>query len=257
MYKDYYKKEIEEISKILEKDNIHITEIQTKFKTYIYDEFNPIIICTDLILTLNKNPKYITLMNLEEIETYIKYNLNKPGFFSLRADFFTDDGIITEKIDYNLFDYKSNHAIITIDTDYKKSEYWEKINIEITKQEQSYFKPIMINANNVLKNLEKEFKTDLSDKKFDLNVFNLTTKEKTLRESWSKIYNSPIFGEYTLKFKIYETNYNFSITIENSLTNKIYTIEDGFTSYNDTVSWMNHIKNTLIPFNNKELEKGL
>lgn len=57
--------------------------------------------------------------------------------------------------------------------------------------------------------------------------------DKELKESWSKTYCSPIFGNYELKFKIYEKNCKFLIEIENSFTDNICYIENNFSSYGD------------------------
>lgn len=252
MYKNFYETEIKKISKILEEENIHIVEKQLDFKKYIYSEFNAVTVCKNLILTLDKNPKCMTLINLEKIKKCIEYNYNKPEHFSLKSDFFTEDGLVSEKIDYDLFRLHPNQVIITIDTEYKKSEYCENFNVDITKHKKFYSNLVMSSVNNILGNLEREFGIDLSDKKFDLSY-----EKPVLMETWDKVYNSPIFGEYTLKFKIYEDNHVYSIEIENSLTNNIYKIKDGFSSYGDAVDWMGHIKDTLIPLNNEDLEERI
>lgn len=78
-------------------------------------------------------------------------------------------------------------------------------------------------------------------------------KEKRLCESWTKSYDSAIFGEHKLKFKVYEQNNRFIIQIENLLTDKVYEVKDKFDNYHDAVDWMGHIKNNLIDVNNQDL----
>lgn len=248
MYKDFYEKEIQKISKILEEENIHIVEKQIDFKKYIYDEFHDVSVCKNLILTLDKNPKCITSTNLKKIKNCITYNYNKPEHFSLKSDFFTENDLVSEKIDYKLFHLYPNQVIITIDTEYKKSEYNEHFNVKITKHKKNYSKPVMSLLNNILGKLEREFNTDLSDKKFDLSY------EKPVS---TKTYNSPIFGKYTLKFKIYKEDHEYTIEIKNSLTNNIYKVKDDFSSYYDAVKCVSRIKDTLIPISDEGLENIL
>lgn len=250
MYKDFYEKEIKEISKILEKENIHIIETWTNFQKYIYNTSDEKNICTDLVLTLDQNPKYMKVVTLEEIKDYMKSSLLMPEFFSLQYNEYADDNLVTKKIDFEFYEYDQGNPLISIRAEYKKAEDYEGFGIKIDTDNTPYTKDIMIYVNNILEDLENEFDVDLSSEKFDI-----TYKEKIMRESWTKIYKSPIFGEYTLRFKIYEENYEYTIEIENSLTDKIYKVKDSFSSYHDAVDWMGHIKDNLIPFNNNELEE--
>lgn len=250
MYKYLYEKEIEKISEILEKENIHIIETWTNFQKYIYDLSNEKNICTDLVLTLDKNPKHMKIITLEEIKDYMKSSLLTPEFFSLQYNEYADDDLVKEKIDFEFYEYDQGNPLISIRAEYKKKEDYEGFGIKIDTDNAPYTKDIMIYVNNILEDLENEFDVDLSSEKFDI-----TYKEKIMRESWTKIYKSPIFGEYTLRFKIYEENYEYTIEIENSLTDKIYKVKDSFSSYHDAVDWMGHIKDNLIPFNNSELEE--
>lgn len=249
MYKDFYTKkiEIQKISEILEKENIHIIETWANFEKYIYDISDERNICTDLVLTLDKNPKYMKVITLEKIEDYMKFNPFRPQFFSLQ---YKDNGFLKGNIDFNIYEYEQGNPLISIKTEYKKTKDYNDFDIEIDTDNAPYSKDIMIYINNTLEDLENEFNIDLSSEKFDL-----TYKEKIMRESWTKIYNSPIFGEYTLRFKIYEENYKYTIEIENFLTDKIYKIKDNFSSYDDAVDWMGHIKDNLISINNEELEE--
>ena len=249
MYKDLYEKEIEKISEILEKGNIHIIETWTNFQKYIYSTSNEINICTDLVLTLDQNPKNMKVIDLEKIKNYMKSNSLRPEFLSLQ---YNGNALLTEKIDFNFYEYDQGNPLVTIRTEYKKTEDYYDFAIEIDKDNAPYSKNIMIYVNNILEDLENEFDVNLSSEKFDI-----TYKEKIMRESWTKIYNSPIFGEYDLKFKIYEENNKFSIGIENSLTNEIYRIENEFSSYNAALEWAEYIANELIPINNKCLSEKL
>lgn len=250
MYKDLYKKEIEKISEILEKENIHIIETWTNFQKYIYDLSNEKNICTDLVLTLDKNPKHMKIITLKKIKDYMKSSLLMPEFFSLQYNEYTDDDLVKEKIDFEFYEYDQGNPLISIRAEYKKAEDYEGFGIKIDTDNAPYTKDIMIYVNNILESLENEFDVDLSSEKFDI-----TYKEKIMRESWTKIYKSPIFGEYTLKFKIYEENYEYTIEIENSLTDNIYTIEKDFPSYDDAVDCMEYIRDNLIPLNNKKIEE--
>lgn len=81
--------------------------------------------------------------------------------------------------------------------------------------------------------------------------------DKELKESWSKTYCSPIFGNYELKFKIYEKNCKFLIEIENSFTDNICYIENNFSSYGDVLDWIRYIEDDLIPLNNQCLSEKL
>lgn len=249
MYKDFYEKEIKEISKMLEEENIHIVEIWTNFQKYIYDISDERNLCTDLVLTLDQNPKYMKVITLEKIEDYMKFSPLKPGFFSLQ---YKDDNRITEQIDFDFYEYDPGNSLVAIRTAYKKTEDYENFDMEIDKDNAPYSKAIMIYVNNILEDLENEFDVDLSSEKFDL-----TYKEKVLRKSWAETYKSPIFGEYDLKFKIYEESNKFSIGIENSFTNEIYRIEDEFSSYNAALEWAEYIANDLVPVNNKCLSEKL
>ena len=251
MYKDFYTKEIEieKISKMLEEENIHIIETWANFEKYIYDVSDERNVCTDLVLTLDQNPKHMKVITLEKIEDYIKFNPFRPEFFSLQ---YKNGKRITEKIDFNIYEYEQGNPLISIRAEYKKTVDNDDFGIEIDTDNAPYSKNIMIYVNNILEDLENEFNVDLSSEKFDT-----TYKEKILRESWTKIYKSPIFGEYTLKFKIYEENYEYTIEIENFLTNNVYEIKDRFSSYDDAVDWMGHVKDNLISLNNEDLEDRL
>lgn len=249
MYKDFYEKELKEISKMLEEENIHIVEIWTNFQKYIYNISDERNLCTDLVLTLDQNPKYMKVITLEKIEDYMKFSPLKPGFFSLQ---YKDDNRITEQIDFDFYEYDPGNSLVAIRTAYKKTEDYENFDIEIDKDNAPYSKAIMIYVNNILEDLENEFNVDLSNEKFDL-----TYEEKIMRKSWTKIYKSPIFGEYTLRFKIYEENYEYTIEIENSLTDNIYNVKDSFSSYDDAVDWMGHVKDNLISINNDDLAERI
>lgn len=249
MYKDFYEKEIEKISEILEKENIHIIETWTNFQKYIYSTSNEINICTDLVLTLDQNPKYMKVIDLEKIKNYMKSNSLRPEFLSLQ---YNGNALLTEKIDFNFYEYDQGNPLVTIRTEYKKTEDYYDFAIEIDKDNAPYSKNIMIYVNNILEDLENEFNVDLSSEKFDLKF-----EEKIMRESWTRMYKSPIFGECNLKFKIYEENYEYKIEIENSLTDNIYKVKDSFFSYDDAVDWMGHIKDNLIPLNNDDLTERI
>lgn len=81
--------------------------------------------------------------------------------------------------------------------------------------------------------------------------------EKRHMETWIESYISPIFGDYTLRFKIYEINSKYIIEIENSLTDDIYTVGDNFSSYDEAVERMSRIKDNLIPFYDEDLEESM
>ena len=76
-------------------------------------------------------------------------------------------------------------------------------------------------------------------------------------ETWIESYISPIFGDYTLRFKIYKINSKFIIEIENSFTDNIYTVGDSFSSYDDAVERMGRIKDNLIHFSDEDLEESM
>lgn len=249
MYKDFYEKEIQKISETLEKENIHIIETWTNFQKYIYDISDQRNICTDLILTLDNNPKYMKIIDIEKIENYMKFNPFKPEFFSLQ---YKENGFVKENIDFNFYEYDTGNPLISTRVEYKKTKDYEDFDIEIDKDNAPYSKPFMLYINAIITNLEDEFDVDLSSEKFDLKDNN-----KIRMESWTKNYESPIFGEYTLRFKIYETNHEYTIEIENSFTNNIYKVENKFSSYHDAVDWMGHIKDNLIPLNDEDLEENI
>lgn len=81
--------------------------------------------------------------------------------------------------------------------------------------------------------------------------------EKRRMKTWMESYISPIFGNYTLTFKIYEINSKYIIEIENSFTDNIYTVGDNFSSYNTAVERMGRIKDNLIPFYDEDLEESM
>lgn len=81
--------------------------------------------------------------------------------------------------------------------------------------------------------------------------------EKRHMETWVKYYISPIFGDYTLRFKIYEIHSKYIIEIENSFTDNIYTVGDNFSSYDEAVERMGRIKDNLIPFYDEDLEESM
>lgn len=249
MYKNFYKKEIEKISKILEQDDIHIIETWANFQRYIYDVSNERNICTDLVLLLDKNPKHMKVMNLEKIENCMKYSPLMPEYFSLE---FKEDGFIKENIDFSFYQYDQENPLISIRVEYKNAKDYDDFDIEIDKDNAPYSKAVMTYANNIIDDLDNEFNVDLSSEKFDLKDNN-----KIRMESWTKNYESPIFGEYTLRFKIYKENCEYTIEIENSFTNNIYKVEDKFSSYHNAVDWMGHIKDNLIPLNDEDLEENI
>lgn len=253
MYKNFYEKEIKEISKILEKENIHIIETWTNFQKYIYNTSDEKNICTDLVLTLDQNPKYMRLIDLEKIENYIKLNPLRPENFSLKYyEYNDDDDFSTENVDFDIFKYDLKDPSVSIKINYETSKNYEDFNIIVKKNENFYSKNFITYVNNIIEDLENEFDVDLSSEKFDL-----TYKEKIMRESWTKIYNSPIFGEYTLRFKIYEENHQFTIEVENSFTDAIYKVENNFSSCNTALEWAEYIANELISINNKCLSEKL
>lgn len=249
MYKTFYDDQIKKISKILEEENIHIIETWANYEKYIYNVSDERNICTDLVLTLDQNPKYMKVLTLEKIEDYIKFNPFRPEFFSLQ---YKDDNLLTEQIDFDIYEYDPKGAIVSMRIEYKKTEDYEDFDIEINKDNTPYLKSMMIYVNNAIKNLENEFNIDLSSEKF-----NLTNKEETIKDSWTKIYNFPFFGEYALRFKIYKENHKYMIEIENPFTDKIYKINSHFSSYDDAVDWVRYIKDSLIPSNNKNLEERI
>lgn len=251
MYKDFYTKkiEIEKISKMLEEENIHIIETWANFGKYIYDISDERNICTDLVLTLDQNPKYMKIITLEKIEDYIKLNPFRPQFFSLQ---YKENGFLKGNIDFDIYEYDQGNPLISIRTEYKKTKDHDDFDIEIDTDNAPYPKDIMIYVNNTLEDLENEFDVDLSSEKFDL-----TYKEKIMREFWTRIYKSPIFGEYTLRFKIYEENHQFTIEVENSFTDAIYKVENNFSSCNTALEWAEYIANELISINNKCLSEKL
>lgn len=252
MYKDLYEKEIEKISEILEKENIHIIETWTNFQKYIYDLSNEKNICTDLVLTLDKNPKHMKIITLEKIKDYMKSSLLMPEFFSLQYNEYADDDLVKEKIDFEFYEYDQGNPLISIRAEYKETEDYEGFGIKIDTDNAPYSKDIMIYVNNILEDLENEFDVNLSSEKFDS-----MNKEKAIRKSWIESYFSPIFGKYDLKFKIYEENHEYSIEIENSLTDNVYKIENSFSSYDDAVDWIGHIKDNLTPLNNDDLAERI
>lgn len=81
--------------------------------------------------------------------------------------------------------------------------------------------------------------------------------EKRRMKTWTESYISPIFGDYTLRFKIYKIDSKFIIEIENSFTDDIYTVGDNFSSYDDAVERMSRIKDNLIPFSDEDLEENM
>lgn len=81
--------------------------------------------------------------------------------------------------------------------------------------------------------------------------------EKRRMETWIESYVSPIFGDYTLRFKIYEINSKYIIEIENSFTDNIYAVGDNFSSYHEAVERMGRIKDNLIPFYDEDLEESM
>lgn len=81
--------------------------------------------------------------------------------------------------------------------------------------------------------------------------------EKRCMETWMESYISPIFGDYTLIFKIYEINSKYIIEIENSFTDNIYTVGDNFSSYDEAVERMGRIKDNLIPSSDDNLEESM
>lgn len=81
--------------------------------------------------------------------------------------------------------------------------------------------------------------------------------EKRCMETWIESYISPIFGDYTLRFKIYEINSKFIIEIENPFTDNIYIVGENFSSYDEAVERMGRIKDNLIPFSNENLEESM
>lgn len=249
MYKDFYKKEIEKISEILAKDNIHIVKVWSNFQKYIYGVSDERNICTDLILVLDKSPKSMKVITSEEITRYMQFNPNRPEFFSLQS---RDYGTINDTINFNFYKYDPRRVAVSIKIEYAKENDYENFNIEVDKGKPTHSEHIMTYVNNKIEDLENEFNVDLSSEKFDLKDNN-----KIRMESWTKNYESPIFGEYTLKFKIYETNHEYTIEIENSFTNNIYKVEDKFSSYHDAVDWMGHIKDNLIPLNDEDLAENI
>lgn len=252
MYKDFYEKEIQKISKILERENIYIVETWTHFEKNIYSISDERNVCTDLVLTLDQNPKYMKVIDLEEIENCMKSNPIKPSFFSLQYKEYKDDGLLKECIDFNFYEHDPENPLVSMKVKYKKTGDYDDLNIEIDKDNAPYSKNIMTYVNNKIEDLENEFNVDLSSEKFDL-----TYKEKILRGSWSQTYFSGIFGEYTIEFKIYSENSKFIIEIENSLTDKIYKIEDGFSCYDEAIDCIRHIKENLIPLNIEDLLERL
>lgn len=81
--------------------------------------------------------------------------------------------------------------------------------------------------------------------------------EKRCMETWMGSYISPIFGDYTLTFKIYEINSKFIIEIENPFTDNIYTIGNRFSSYDEAVERMSQIKDNLIHSSDDDLEESM
>lgn len=229
MYKDFYENEIKKISKILAKDNIHIIKIWTNFQKYIYDVSDERNICTDLVLILDKNPKFMKVITLEKIKNYMEFNPKKPECFSLQSQGYEN---MNDAITYDFYKYDSKGADISIRIEYAKENDYEDFDIEIDKGNPLHDTPIMIYTNDKITDLENEFNVDLSSEKF-----NLISKEKTIKKSWIENYSSPIFGKYELKFIIYEQTKKFTIEITNSLTNKIYKPKNNFSSYNAALEW--------------------
>lgn len=81
--------------------------------------------------------------------------------------------------------------------------------------------------------------------------------EKRRMETWIESYISPIFGDYTLIFKIYEINSKFIIEIENSFTDNIHIVGENFSSYDTAVECMSKIKDDLIPSSDEYLEESM
>lgn len=166
MYKDLYEKEIEKISEILEKENIHIIEISANFKKYIYNVSNEKNICTNLILTLDKNPKYMRLIDLEKIENYIKLNPLRPENFSLKYyEYNDDDDFSTENVDFDIFKYDLKDPSVSIKINYETSKNYEDFNIIVKKNENFYSKNFITYVNNIIEDLENEFNVNLSNEK--------------------------------------------------------------------------------------------
>lgn len=249
MYKDFYKKEIEKISEILARDDIHIIKVWTGFQKYIYDVSDERNICTDLVLVLDKSPKSMKVITSEEITRYMQFSLNRPEHFSLQS---RDYGTMDDTINYNFYKYDPKGAAVSIKIEYAKENDCEDFNIEVDKGNPIQSEPIMTYVNNKIEDLENEFNVDLSSEKFDLKY-----KGKIMMESWTKNYESPIFGKYTLRFRIYEENCKYTIDIINSLTDRIYKVKDKFSSYHDAVDWMGHIKDNLVPLNDEDLKESI
>lgn len=200
MYKDFYKNEIEKISEILAKDDIHIINVWTNFQKYIYDMSDQRNICTDLIITLDKNPKYMKMIDIEKIKNYIAFNPIRPEFFSLQ---YKNNGYVKENIDFNFDEYEPGDALISMRIEYKKTKDYDDFDIEIDKDNGPYSKTFMLHVNNIITDLENEFNVDLSSEKFDL-----TNEEKTLIKPMKNKYSIEKIqeilckkGEFTYTYK--------------------------------------------------------
>lgn len=79
--------------------------------------------------------------------------------------------------------------------------------------------------------------------------------EKRCVKTWIEPYISPIFGDYTLRFKIYKINSKYIIEIENSFTDNIHIVGENFSSYDTAVECMSRIKDALIPISDEGLEE--
>lgn len=252
MYKDFYEKEIEKIAEILAKDDIHIIEVWTNFQKYIYDISDERNICTDLVLTLDKNPKYMKMIDLEKIENCIKFNPFAPESFSLIYNKHKNHALLTEPVDFNFYEYNPGSPLISMRVEYKKTKDYEDFDIEIDKNDGPYSEPMMVYINDSIKKLEDEFDIDLLSEKFDL-----TNEEKILKSFWVERYSSPVFGKYDLKFKIYEQHHKYTVEIENFFTDEVCKIKNNFSSYNNALEWAKHIAEDLIPAANECLTEKL
>ena len=100
----------------------------------------------------------------------------------------------------------------------------------------------------------KDYRRRTSKKIWDHIMQDDYIPQKVSKESWSKIYTSPVFGTYKLTYKMYKEGNKFKIQIENSLTDNIHTIKKSFRSYADAERWIKYLKDEIIDLNSEDLD---
>lgn len=208
------------INKTSSNSNYKLIELNNK--NYVISELKNCKISLNPLI--NQNPlNYIfydnVLFTYEEFKKYLFISQTKSLSFVHFYNMYVKE-ILTNQYNENISDYYIYSLYLNLRIKFIS-------NLDILKNIDSIYKPLILSSNFLNQFLENE---DLNNNEYE-NVINEQIKNKIIKEYYLSVdfvYNSLIFlSEYLLRYKDYESNIKFLIeNVNNFIKNSIFETND-------------------------------